>query len=107
MLMSGHEVNGKITELGESTMILEYQKKNGKMKQRVFELERVFSVQFADSASEYVVYKQDTSIGNFFTEQETRYFVYGEQDAIKGHKSPLGTVLGFVGGATGGYLLGG
>lgn len=67
----------------------------------------LYSVVYADGR-EYFYYSQDTLIGNEFTREEMKYFMYGERDAKKGFKargSFFGSMAaGFAGGITGSLL---
>jgi hypothetical protein len=51
----------------------------------VIENDRIFSIK--DSTGEHMLYVYDTAVGNEFTVEEMRYFMYGERDADKGFKA--------------------
>jgi len=86
--------------VNDSIVDYEYQKRK-KTKQRSIDAYRVFSVRYANG-SEVVMYQQDTAIGNYFSQEEMRLFIYGEQDAranFKGRKLLLiGAAYGIAGG---------
>ncbi|MBN8702066.1 MAG: hypothetical protein J0M08_03320 [Bacteroidetes bacterium] len=75
--------------------------KKGKTKEMVIEGIRLFSIKFADG-HEKIIYKQDSAVENYFTIEETRLFIKGEQDAQRGFKSTWTNVgagaIGIAGG---------
>ena len=102
LLMNGEIV---VTNVIDTTFygvkVLEQKKK--KTKEVIIEGERIFSVKFANGREKFI-YFQDTTIGNEFTIDETRYFLYGERDADKKFKSPWWPVGNFAVGAISGYV---
>jgi hypothetical protein len=72
----------------------------------VFENDRIFSIKYP--AGEKIVYVYDTVIGNEFTVDEMRYFIYGEQDADHKFKAngclAIGAAVGLLSGITGSFL---
>ena len=99
-LISGVVVDGKVTNLTDSVVSYDQEKK-GRTKSRTLDAYRVFSVNYADGR-EVIVYEQDTALGNYFSKDEMRLFIQGEQDAAanyKGRKAFLvGAALGVAGG---------
>jgi hypothetical protein len=72
----------------------------------LIENDRIFSIK--SQRGESVMYTYDTLIGNEFTVDEMRYFIYGEQDADKKFKAngclALGAVVGVLSGFTGSFF---
>lgn len=75
-------------------------------KNLIIENNRIFSIK--NATGESVMYVYDTLIGNEFTVDEMRYFIYGESDADKKFKAQgslvLGGVVGLLSGITGSFL---
>ena len=65
------------------------------------ENEELYSIKYA-SGQTYYYYKQDTTIGNWFTREEMLYFMQGERDARKGFKAKGSLYGSFVAGVAGG-----
>jgi len=73
-------------------------------KHKKIEIERseIFSIKYANSGKEIILYIYDTLIGNDYTIPEARLFIAGEQDARRGFHA-VGTSIGaFVVGAASG-----
>jgi hypothetical protein len=101
-LLTGHTIIAKIYQENEAVITCEFVKK--KVEQRlILDSYRVFSIKYANG-EEKVFYEQDSTKGNWFTVDEMRYFIYGEQDAMKGYKSPMTTILGVIAGAGAGFF---
>ena len=104
LMMTGKVLEGKVTSEDSSYIYYEHEKKSGKVKSKKLDWERVFS--FTDeSGNEKLVYVEDSAIGNFFTEDEMRAYIRGEQDAWNGYKSnwTIWTGIPIAGGV--GFLL--
>lgn len=103
LLMTGKVLEGNVT--GQDTMYLYYDlvKKSGKTKPKKVDLERVFSIN-GPEGEEKVIYYMDTVVGNYFTIDEMRFYIQGEQDASKYYHAnwtiaaglPITAGLGFV-----------
>lgn len=104
LLMTGKLIEGKMTSRDSLYQYYDYTKRSGKTKSGKIDLERIFSITHANGQEE-VVYQMDTTIGNYFNEQEMRNYIRGEQDAMAGFKAPAVTIAGvaLTGGA--GYVL--
>jgi len=104
LLMSGKVFdNVEVTTIGDiDVKYLQHKKK--KTIERFVDKYRVFSIGYANGIED-VIYKQDTLVGNYFTEEEMRMFVYGEQDALKYYKASGAVLSGILYSGTGGYLL--
>ena len=61
----------------------------------------VFAVKYTNGFTKYY-YRQDTSIGNWYTREEMRYFMIGERDARNNYKAPRAFVGGMITGIGGG-----
>jgi hypothetical protein len=103
LMMSGQTVKGTVT--GEDSVFIyyDYYKKDGSTKARKLDVERVFSIK-ESSGDERVIYMMDTAIGNYYSVQEMRYYIKGEQDAMDHYRGnwawaigvPATAALGFV-----------
>ncbi|MBL7964479.1 MAG: hypothetical protein JNM31_11635 [Flavobacteriales bacterium] len=97
LLMSGHVVDCRL--LGASTLEIRYEiQRKDKLLTRTEPTENVFSTR--DSLGrEKVWYFQDTLFGNYFTVDQMRWFIKGEQDARDGYRPIVPMIGGFVVGA--------
>lgn len=103
-LLSGKTLVGFVR--GESDEELKVRVPNkGQFKLEFVDMDLVFSVRHPNGVED-VVYKQDTLFGNYFTPDEVRYFMKGENDANRSYRSPFIVAGGFVAGAVGSYYLG-
>ncbi|MDA7836905.1 hypothetical protein N9A49_05810 [Salibacteraceae bacterium] len=103
LLMTGNVLEGNVTS--QDTLYLYYDlvKKSGKTKAKKLDLERVFSIN-GPNGEEKVIYYMDTVVGNYFTIDEMRFYIQGEQDASKYYRAnwtiaaglPITAGLGFV-----------
>jgi hypothetical protein len=103
LLMNGDKVAGDVVDTIYHKIKVKYLTKKGKEKTVLIDDELVFSVLFRDGR-EKIVYEQDTINGNYFGVEETRMFIYGERDAEKHFRSPIGTVSSVAVGFASGYL---
>lgn len=101
-LMNGHVVGEKIidTVLGAVT-ILDPKKPAQKIH---YELNQLFMVRFSNGSKRYY-YRQDSTLGNWLTQDEMWMYMKGERDAHRGFKakgSLIGAgIAGIIGGMTG------
>lgn len=86
LLMTGKTLDGTLVNEDSLYIYYSYEKRNGKTVEKKLDWERVFSI-YDESGNERVIYVADTSLGNYFTEEEMRYYIKGEQDAQSGYKS--------------------
>jgi hypothetical protein len=86
-LLNGGQLTGNITDTTSGNFTLKYLKRK-KEKMVTIENYRIFSYNFKDKP-ETVLYKQDSTIGNFFTVEEMNMYVLGERDAQKNY-NPVG-----------------
>ncbi|MEX1189303.1 MAG: hypothetical protein WED33_08595 [Bacteroidia bacterium] len=83
-----------------------YYVKSGKRKQKEMEISKVYSVIDAD-AKETVIYVQDTLENNWYTAEQMKEYMLGQEDARKAYKEKAnrtaagGVMFGFIGSATG------
>lgn len=98
-LMNGKVLRGKLGTEYDEYFDFSYYKKGGKTKSMELTKYRMFSYTNS-SGEETILYKQDTLMGNFFTKNEMKMFVYGERDAFANYKSSgwfvTGLGLGFT-----------
>ena len=89
--------NGKKITIGQykigNNNILAYKNKKDKLKN--IELEDVFSI-VEKSGNEKIFYKSDSTNKEYFTVEQMRYFIKGENDAANNYKSPWTTVGGVI-----------
>jgi len=104
LLMTGKVVKGTVTSSEGETINYDFKKSNGKLVQKELDAERVFSIVDA-KGEERVVYAVDTAIGNFFTVEEMRLYIKGEQDAMEGYHANWVLMAGLPITAGAGYLL--
>lgn len=83
LLASGIIINADVDTLDTLNLYYSITKKNGKVKYKSVELERVFSYT-DEKGKEHVKYVADA---DYFTVDEMRDFIKGEQDALRVHKS--------------------
>lgn len=102
ILLTGHIIPCKVYQENENVITCEFTKK-GREERLILDSYRVFSIKFGNG-DEKVYYQQDSTNGNWFSVDEMRYFIYGEQDAMKGYKSPMTSVLGLIAGAGAGFF---
>lgn len=104
LLLNGDVVIGTVLDTTNGSISL-INPKNAK-KNIVIENDRIFSIK--NKKGENFIYVYDTVIGNEFTIDEMRYFIYGEQDADKKFKArgtmALGFLVGSLSGLTGSFL---
>ena len=95
ILINGSVQKGKILSRDEAGVRMQYQKRK-KTKEFVFENRRIFSV--TQGGTEEIVYKQDTTVGDYFTVEEMKHFILGEQDAEANFDAKWIRRIGFLGG---------
>ncbi len=88
-LMNGKVLRGKLKTEFDDYYDFEYYKNGGKVKSLELSKYRLFSITDA-SGKESVLYKQDTLMGNYYSPNEMRMYIYGQRDAFKaGNGAPL------------------
>lgn len=89
-LMNGQVVEGSILDTTNGIVKMQVPTRH---KTRLYEFEhyRVYSYT-QGKMPETILYRQDTAIGNFLTQQEMKHFFLGERDA-RLHYNPLGTKI--------------
>lgn len=103
--MSGHTIDCLLLGAEGIELVYEITKKNGKRKKLRLHRSEVFSVIFNEG--EWVLYEQDTVLGDDFSEDEMRVFIAGAKDAIAHYNSKPTTYVGVLFGAAGPILAGG
>lgn len=92
-LMNGKVLRGKLIKEYDDYFDFQYYQKGGKVKTLELTKYRMFGYTNAEG-KETILYKQDTLMGNFFTQSEMKMFVYGERDAYSNYKSTPWFVAG-------------
>lgn len=82
LLLNGQQLICPVIDTSFFGVKVNYQKRN-KQREMIVEGERIFSVKFGSNGQEKIYYKQDSAFENYFTVDETRLFIKGEQDAAK------------------------
>jgi hypothetical protein len=103
LMMDGSKFTGELLDTANHKYKVRYFKKSGKEKTVSMDDDLIFSVLYHDG-HEQIVYKQDTTTGNFFSAEETRFFLYGERDAEQNYHCPGSTISSFVLGVGCGYI---
>lgn len=104
LLMTGKILEGSVTSSDSANLYYTFIKKNGKEKSQRLDLERVFSVT-NEQGNEEVYYVMDTLIGDYFSEEEMRDYIAGEQDASAYSHSNWTLLAGLPISAAAGYAL--
>jgi hypothetical protein len=84
-LLNGQVLEVKVKSETDGDIVYFYEKRN-KKKESKLESYRVFSVE-KKGEQEKIIYAQDTAIGNYFSVDEMRMFIYGERDARNNYKT--------------------
>ncbi|MDC3336836.1 hypothetical protein OAW23_03120 [Flavobacteriales bacterium] len=84
LLVNGKVLDGKVKHNDGEFIKFEYQKKDNLFIKEIDVL-RVYS--FSINDQETIVYKKDTAVGNVFSQDEMRMYIYGESDSEKSIKS--------------------
>lgn len=89
-LMNGQTYTGVIKDTSNGKVFMDVfgKKKN---KSVSFEHYRVFSYQ-KENEKETILYRKDTTIGNYFSQEEMKFYFLGERDARKNY-NPIGTKI--------------
>ena len=84
-LMNGKVLRGKLKAEFDDYYNFEYYKNGGKTKSMELSKYRIFSKTDAQGV-ESILYKQDTLMGNYYSENEMKMYIYGQRDAFKSYK---------------------
>lgn len=87
LMMSGKKIKAKILSRDSIYMYYDLHKPSGKIKQgKKIDMERVFAV-YTPEGEEELIYYMDTAVGNYFSVDEMRFYIRGEQDAMNTYKA--------------------
>ncbi|MGZ4034672.1 MAG: hypothetical protein ACXVPU_04995 [Bacteroidia bacterium] len=104
LLLNGAVVIGSVIDTTNGVTSIKNPKDS--IKNIIIENDRIFSIK--NPKGESIMYVYDTILGNEFTIDEMRYFIYGEQDAEKGFKAKGAfwgnMLLGAASGITGSFF---
>src|SRR5688572_3429182 len=78
-LLNGKVLEGTVQSTEDEKITMKVNGKKGKVYDTYLENYRVFSIVSSDG-TERVIYKQDSSIGNFLTPADMKFYTLGEQD---------------------------
>ena len=90
-LLNGKILEGTIQSTQDEKITMKVNEKKGKVYDTYLENYRVFSIITSDG-KENIIYKQDSSIGNFLEPKDMNFYIQGEQDAYKNYR-PMGTMI--------------
>ncbi len=90
-LLNGKVLEGTIQSTEDEKITMMVNEKKGKVYDTYLENYRVFSIITSDG-KENIIYKQDSSIGNFLEPKDMNFYIKGEQDAYKNYR-PIGTMI--------------
>jgi hypothetical protein len=103
-------INGKVMAvhvLDTSGATITIEKWNSKKHKKIeVDREHVFSIKYAGSGKEVMIYFYDTLVGHDFTVEEARQFIAGEQDAQRGYRAIGACVGAFTVGLASGVVFG-
>jgi len=100
LLMDGTRLEVRILNKDASKVVFEREKKNGTLKTDSLYTPELFSVT-AKGEQEEMRYVQDAMLGDEFTEEDMRYYIYGLDDARQGYNALPTMIGGFAVGAAG------
>jgi sRNA-binding regulator protein Hfq len=90
-LLNGKILEGTVESTADEQVKIKVTDKKGKVYDSYLENYRVFSIITSDG-KENIIYKQDSSIGNFLEPKDMNFYIKGEQDAYKNYR-PMGTMI--------------
>lgn len=90
-LLNGKILEGTVESTADEQVKIKVTDKKGKVYDSYLENYRVFSIITSDG-KETIIYKQDSSIGNFLEPKDMSFYIKGEQDAYKNYR-PMGTMI--------------
>jgi hypothetical protein len=100
-LLNGKIIEGRIDSITPSEIKMYTSTKSSKP--LYIERYRAFSVNL--NGQDSVIYIQDSLYGNTLSAEQMQFFVWGEQDAMKGYKPYVSSSIGFALGAAAGYFM--
>lgn len=104
LLLSGEYIPGKVIRVDDENVVMKASENT--VQEFNIDRDRVFS--YSGPFGEKVLYTYDTLAGNYFTVDEMRYFIRGEQDGKKGFKARpafyTNMLIGAASGITGSFF---
>jgi len=95
LLMNGHEFDCRVVNDSGTVLILEVTKRSGKVKQKEFHKNDVFSYTLLNQ-NEKILYAKDTMLGDIYTVSEMRVYMAGERDGGRNFTAHPTMVVGFL-----------
>ena len=92
--MNGEFLTAKVVDTANFMVHCKYIRK-GKEHDLTVDRERLFGIKYG-SGDERIYYYYDTMVGNYFTVEETKRFIYGEHDALMGYHPRMDFIGGFL-----------
>ena len=84
-LMNGKVLRGKLKTESDDYYNFEFYKNGGKTQNMELSKYRIFSITDPQGI-ESILYKQDTLMGNYYSQNEMKMYIYGQRDAFKSYK---------------------
>jgi hypothetical protein len=97
LMTSGKVLRGKILTEQEDYFTFNYFKKKGKIKELELSKYRIFSITTTDG-KETIHYKPDSLMGNFYSINEMKMYIFGQRDAFKSYQPLPMFLLSFTAG---------
>jgi hypothetical protein len=95
LLMNGAEMPCRIVDDSGTVLVVELEKKNGKVKQREIHKNDVFSYT-SQGAQERVLYVQDSIFGDIYTLDQMRMYLAGQHDGRNNYRAMPTAAVGFL-----------
>ena len=101
-LMNGKLMKVVLTDSSGANIFFTIQKSNGKWVDNSLYKDQIFSVTSSDG-KESILYRKNEIIGDDYSVEEMRYFIYGENDSNNGYNAKPTFLGGFALGVGGAY----
>lgn len=95
LFVDGEVVAAHVTDTSGDKITFE-KPRSKKHKKIEVDMENVFSIRYASTGKEILVYNYDTLIGNDYTVADARLFIAGERDAQRGYKCRSACIAAFA-----------
>lgn len=85
LMTNGKVLRGKILSEQDEYFTFNYFKKGGKVKELELSKYRIFSITTSEGVETFH-YKPDSSMGNYYSVNEMKMYIYGQRDAFKSYQ---------------------
>jgi len=106
LLNNGKIIITKVIDTTSPSVVTILRPNSRKQKKIDIDREEIFSITFANTGKEEVLYIYDTLVGHDFTVDEARKFIAGEQDARRGFHAVGVSIIAFTIGFSSGVVFG-